>query len=120
MARPDLTFSPGTTVWRNRPKLFILALFSCLLLAVLIGGDYNLASLWGLRRQRQDLSRQVDSLRVENQLLSDQIKRLENDPGAIEKVAREEFGMARRGESIYRVLPEAKDSTADTSGAKQE
>lgn len=101
-------------MWRNRPKLLVLSLSCCLLLAVLIGGDYNIASIWGLYRQKQELAREVDSLRVENQLLTDQIKRLENDPRAIEKVAREEFGMARKGESVYRVLPESADSSADT------
>jgi cell division protein FtsB len=105
-------------VWKTRPKLFILTLFGCLLLAVLLSGDYNLASLWGLQRQRRDLAREVDSLRMENQLLSDQIKRLESDPGAIEKVAREEFGMARRGETVYRVLPEGGDTTRDTTSVQ--
>ena len=121
MCGPELTFSPGATVWKTRPKLFVLTIFGCLALAVLVSGDYNLASLWGLRRQRQELAREVDSLRVENQLLSDQIKRLDNDPGAIEKVAREDFGMARPGESVYRVLPEAgADSSADSTRLEQE
>ena len=55
---------------------------------------------------------------MENQLLADQIKRLEDDPGAIEKVAREEFGMARRGESVYRVLPDVADSARDSTAVQ--
>lgn len=115
MSGPAFNFFAGLIVWRTRPKLFVLSLLGCLLLAVLIGGDYNIASIWGLYRQKQQLAREVDSLRVENQLLTDQIKRLEQDPGAIEKVAREEFGMAGRGESIYKVLPEQTDSTGDST-----
>ena len=103
-------------MWKSRPKLFILTIAGCLLLAVLIGGDYNAFSIWGLYRQKENLAREVDSLRVENQLLADQIKRLEEDPRAIEKVAREQFGMARKGESVYRILPEEpEDSSAKDS-----
>ncbi len=104
-------------MWRSRPKLFILTLFCGLLLAALIGGDYNVFSIWGLYRQKEDLSREVDSLRVENQLLSDQIKRLEQDPRAIERVAREQFGMARNGETVYRILPTSPDSLSQDSAA---
>ncbi len=102
-------------MWRSRPILFILTLFCCLLLAVLIVGDYNAFSIWGLYQQREDLSRQVDSLRVENQLLADQIKLLEGDPRAIEKVAREQFGMAHNAETVYRILPETADSSTKDS-----
>ncbi len=105
----------GAIVWRSRPKLFILTLFGCLLLAVLIGGDYNVVSIWGLYRQKENLAHEVDSLRVENQLLADQIKRLEEDPRAIERVARERFGMARNAESVYRILPESADSLSKDS-----
>jgi cell division protein FtsB len=110
----------GATVWRSRPILFILTLFCCLLLAVLIGGDYNAFSIWGLYQQKEDLSRQVDSLRVENQLLADQIKLLDEDPRAIEKVAREQFGMARNEETIYRILPETADSSTHDSTASSD
>ena len=101
-------------MWNNRPKLFILSLFGAILLMVLLGGDYNLASLWGLYQQKKALSGRVEELRIQNQMLADQIKQLKEDPQAIEKVARENLGMAGQGETIYRILPESRDSTTDS------
>ncbi|HUU27206.1 MAG TPA: septum formation initiator family protein [archaeon] len=81
---------------------------------VLFGGNYNVVSLWSLYQQKKALSQQVENLRIENQILADQIRSLKDDPETIEKVARENLGMAGKGETIYRILPEPKDSTQDS------
>ena len=100
--------------WKKRPKLVLLTLFGVLLILVLFGGDYNFASIWDLYQKKKALSEQVEQLRIQNQILSDQIKLLKEDPEAIEKVAREKLGMAGKGENIYRILPEGPDSASDS------
>src|SRR2546427_5280382 len=52
------------------------------------------------RRAVRDLERQLDSL----QRLA---HALETDPAAQERAAREQFGMIRKGELLYRLLPQA-------------
>ena len=106
-------------VWKNRPRLLILTIFAGLLVLALAGGKYNVFSIWELYEQKEALSEQVEQLRLQNQLLTDQIHRLQEDPQAIEKVARENFGMARPGETVYRILPEAADTLQDSSGTDQ-
>jgi len=101
-------------VWKKRPKLFIISVFASLLLVALAGGKYNVFSIWELYQQKKALTEQVEQLRIQNQLLADQIRRLQEDPQAIEKVARENFGMARSGETVYRILPESADTLVDT------
>jgi cell division protein FtsB len=100
--------------WKSRPKLLILFIFGVLLLLVIFGGSYNVFSLWNLYQQKKALSLEVEKLRVENQILADQIRSLKEDPEAIEKVARENIGMAGKGETVYRILPEGRDSVRDS------
>jgi cell division protein FtsB len=100
--------------WKSRPKLLILSIFGVLLLLVLFGGSYNAFSLWSLYQQKKALSLEVEKLRVENQILADQIRSLKENPEAIEKVARENIGMAGKGETVYRILPEGRDSVRDS------
>src|SRR5438045_4014765 len=67
------------------------------------GGEY---STWDLLRQRQrraQLRREIDSLtRVVDSLNAYKLRVL-NDPRTQERVAREEFGMIRGKELLYRI-----------------
>jgi cell division protein FtsB len=61
-----------------------------------------------LRRMALESDKQVmlDKIRqtqAEQQALQQQSKALDTDPKAIEKVAREKFGMIKEGETVYRV-----------------
>jgi len=81
-------------------------LVPCLLLAAayyaIFGGEY---SVFELREARM-------ALEVEQQALTDVRKQidslgawadsLQNDPTTIERIAREDFGMIREGETLYR------------------
>ena len=100
--------------WKKRPKLVLLTLFGGLLILALFGGDYNFVSIWKLYQKKKALSEHVEQLRIQNQILTDQIRLFREDPQAIEKVARENLGMAGKGETIYRILPEGPDSAADS------
>lgn len=69
------------------------------------GGEYSTFDLLKLRsdlaRERQaiaDLQREVDSLRKV-------AKAVETDPRTQERIAREQFGMLRKGEFLYRLVP---------------
>jgi len=100
--------------WKKRPKIVLLTLFGGLLILALFGGDYNFVSIWKLYQKKKALSEHVEQLRIHNQILADQIRVFREDPQAIEKVARENLGMAGKGETIYRILPEGPDSAADS------
>src|SRR6266571_1051531 len=60
------------------------------------------------RRDVRDLERQLDSL----QRLA---RELETDPAAQERAAREQFGMIRKGELLYRLVPKV-DAASEDSG----
>jgi cell division protein FtsB len=76
----------------------------------LFGGEYNVFETWRLDSLRAEEAEALDSLRAEVELLRARADSLENDPAAVERLARERFGMIRDGEVLYRFVEE--DSTA--------
>ena len=53
------------------------------------------------RQETRQLTRQMEDLQQENDLLRTQVQRLQSDPNAIEHQAREQLHYTRPGEVIY-------------------
>jgi len=68
-------------------------------------GDSGLVSIARMHGMRDDLAAEVQNLEAEREATKALRYDLENDPAAIERVAREEYGMIRDGEICYRVEP---------------
>lgn len=56
-----------------------------------------------LEVQRSEMRAKVEEAKEETKRLQAQIKALEGDKKTIEKIARERYGMAKPGETVYRV-----------------
>ncbi len=69
------------------------------------GGEYGTTDLLALRRQEASERAQVQRLRQVVDSLQRDATAIERDPRAQERVARERFGMIRRGELLYRLVP---------------
>jgi cell division protein FtsB len=69
------------------------------------GGEYSTGDWLTMRRQLADERERVAALVVEVDSLARAAKDLETNPAVQERVAREEFGMIRDGELLYRVVP---------------
>jgi cell division protein FtsB len=63
-------------------------------------GEKGLTENLRARRASRELMADVDRLRAENATLREQVRRLREDPAAIESVAREELGLIRPGELL--------------------
>ena len=59
-----------------------------------------------LRRERQEMLDKLAAAQHEQMQLRQYSKALESDPKVIEKVAREQYGMIREGEIVYKVRKE--------------
>mgnify|MGYP001547091344 FL=1 len=69
------------------------------------GGEY---STWDLLQLRSDLHRErqaIIDVKAEVDSLQKFAKALETDPRTQERVAREQFGMLKKGEFLYRLVP---------------
>lgn len=64
------------------------------------------AKLQGLRSKNVDLEDKTKRLYIENALLQQELKRIENDPVYQERIAREKMGVVRKGEIPIKIIPE--------------
>lgn len=69
------------------------------------GGEYSTADWITIRRQVADERMHVAALQIEVDSLAKLAHDLETNPAVQERVAREQFGMIRDGEVLYRVVP---------------
>jgi cell division protein FtsL len=74
------------------------------LIALAVGsvfGDRGVLNLIEKRRQVGELREQLEELRSENARLTGEIKALRTSSRAIERLAREELGLARPDETVF-------------------
>ena len=71
----------------------------------LLGGEYSTLDWLTLRRQLAEEERTLQELRAEIDSLERRGRELESSAAAQERAAREEFGVIRDGEILYRVVP---------------
>jgi len=68
-------------------------------------GENGIVAWWRLRAREAEVSREVAELVRENADLEARLEALKNDPEALERLAREEYGMRRADEEVLAVLP---------------
>ncbi|MEX2600842.1 MAG: septum formation initiator family protein [Balneolaceae bacterium] len=64
---------------------------------------YSLYTRYQLNSQKEELKARTEQLRLETEALEQKIEDLSNNPDLLEKIAREEYGMRKPGETVYRV-----------------
>jgi len=73
-------------------------------LVVLTFGNQGFLDMYRLRGEDKAREREIAAARAEIDSLKAEIERLKNDTAYIEKIAREKFGMARKGEKIFKFV----------------
>lgn len=84
-------------------------------LAILLIGFLDENSIWSHLRNKEhmgELKSEIEQLNQEHARNQEQIKLLDKDPKAIEKIARERYFMKADDEDIY-VLKEVEDEAAE-------
>jgi cell division protein FtsB len=74
-------------------------------------GSRGLLETMRVRKQYAELTAALARARQDNDRLRDDIRRLSEDPNAIEWVAREELGLMREGEVLF-IVRDARDADA--------
>jgi cell division protein FtsB len=83
----------------------LLAGAVALLLLQDVFGTHGVLAMHRSQQQAQQVEKEINQLNDENRQLQQQVKSLKTDPSAIERIAREEVGLARPGEIIFKVNP---------------
>ncbi len=97
-------FSALLNYRRRAATLAMLALTAWLFVHVVFGANGTVVYRQK-KSEYEKLQQEVKALQKENDRHTQQIKDLESNPHAIEKVAREQFGYMRQGEYVYVAPP---------------
>lgn len=83
----------------RRLVIGVLAILAVIGLAV---GASGMLRVWEMQRELEVLERDIVQLRAQTTKLNQQVERLRNDPAYIEKLAREDLGYVRQGETVLK------------------
>jgi cell division protein FtsB len=96
---------PESSLRKKAATLFCVILVLALAVGSLFG-DRGILQLVDQKERAAELARELDDLRAENLRLAAEIQSLRTDPRAIERLAREELGLARPGETVFLIRDE--------------
>ena len=86
----------------SRDRLVIIAA-AAVLVTLLIGwGVRGALRIRAMRQEIATVERDIATLRARAATLTETIDRLRNDPAYLEKLAREEYGLVREGETVLK------------------
>lgn len=81
------------------PVLLVVAAYYAV-----FGGEYSVFEVRAARASMENERERLVVVRAEIDSLTAYADSLANDPVTIERIAREEFGMVRQGETLYRFV----------------
>lgn len=92
------------------------------LLALLVHDIFGAHGFFAMRHTQKEIEQirdQIGRLNAENKSLAGQVNSLKSDPKAIERIAREEMGLARPGEMIFKLPDSAKPGDPQRPDGRQ-
>ncbi|MFQ5952028.1 MAG: septum formation initiator family protein [Candidatus Omnitrophota bacterium] len=81
-------------------KIIIYSFAIFILLAAIFLPGFS--KLQKLRRENTELQRRIMLLKEHNEVLREEVANMQEDPGYVEKKAREKLGVIKKGEIIYK------------------
>jgi cell division protein FtsB len=93
--------APPASPWRTRLLNYVLVFVTLVLVVDALVGEKGLLDTMRARREHEVLETALAQKRKENAAMREEIRRLTEDPAAIESLAREELGLMREGEILF-------------------
>jgi cell division protein FtsB len=100
--------------FRRNMNWFLVAGFALLLLQDIFG-THGVLAMHRSQVEARKIQEEINQLDKENQALQNHVKDLKTDPATIECIAREDMGLARPGEFIFKTQPRSADPTHSAS-----
>jgi cell division protein FtsB len=113
ISRKDATEFLRKHAWR------ILGLTLFTLFVHDVFGAHGFIAMRRTQNEIEQMREQIGKLNDQNKSLTEQVDSLKTDPKAIERVAREEMGLARPGEMIYKLPDSAKPGDTLNQGNRR-
>jgi cell division protein FtsB len=97
---------PQATALHGSYRALIAGAVALFLLLVSIAGLHSWRDLEAARQEERSLEERILATREQSDRLRERIDRLRGDPGLLERLAREDLGMARPGDVIVELPAE--------------
>ena len=118
MNEQRVTFAEQLREFLRRNMNLFLAAGLVLLMIQDVFGTHGVLAMRRAQKEAARVQQEIDRVNNENHQFQDKVKALKSDPQAIERIAREEMGLARPGEYIFKIPPKPGDP-ADGVSAPQ-
>ena len=100
LRQQDSSFLSQPPLWFRRLVNTVILSIGTILVINALTGDNGLIELLNTRNKHAILVSDLSRLRAENESLRKTARRLQEDPGAIEEIAREDLGLIKPGELL--------------------
>lgn len=91
--------------WRTSFLLGVFVVFALLWFGFV--DRYSLYARYQISQEKEDIEQRIEQLREETKRLEAKIESTREHPVYFERIAREEYGMRRQGEVVYRIDEDA-------------
>ncbi|MGA8872018.1 MAG: septum formation initiator family protein [Candidatus Acidiferrales bacterium] len=115
MQKQPPTFAEHFRDFLRRNLSWFIAAGLALLLLQDVFGNHGVLAMRRSQQEAREVQRQINQMNEENRQLEAKVKALKTDPQAIERIAREEMGLARPGEYIFKLPPKPGDGSTAAS-----
>jgi cell division protein FtsB len=112
---PPMSFPEQLREFLRRNLNWFLAAGLALLLLQDVFGTHGVLAMRRSQNEASEVRKEIDQINEENRQLEERVKALKTDPEAIEHIAREEMGLARPGEYIFKIAPKSRDASPSPS-----
>jgi cell division protein FtsB len=116
---PRLGFTEQMRQFLRRNLNWFLVGGLALLLLQDIFGTHGVLAMRRTQQQAAEIRKEINQLETDNRKLLDRVKALKTDPATIERIAREENGLARPGEYIFKSQPRRGEGVSATPPAAE-
>jgi cell division protein FtsB len=101
-----------------RRNLSVLLGVGLLLLLVQdVFGTHGVLAMRRSKKEAADIQREINRLESENCGMEQGVENLKSDPQTIERIARDEMGLAKPGEYIFKLPPKPGSTSTSSSGS---
>jgi cell division protein FtsB len=119
-ANEQLGFFEQLHLFLRRNVNYLMALCLLLLMVQDFFGTHGILDMMRSKEEASSDEQQINQISDENRQLQEKIESLKSDPQAIERIAREEMGLAKPGEYIFKVQPKTGDSATQKSATPEQ
>jgi cell division protein FtsB len=106
---PRQSFAEQLSAFLRRNLYWFLIAGFVLLLLQDIFGTHGVLAMRRSQDEARKIQQEINQLDAENKKLQNHVKDLKTDPSTMECIAREDFGLARPGELIFKTQPRPTD-----------